>query len=157
MAPEVFLGEKYDTTADYFSLGEMIYEIALGRHPFLPVGNEADDDIVIMTEIMNSKPDYPRSMDPDLRDLLERLLEVSPKDRQKKIKHLRSHPYFKTIDWASIEATVPCQLPSSPPSETINVATFINIKDEDSDITSREQKLFRHFSYVGKSLKPSGR
>ncbi|PIO12910.1 hypothetical protein AB205_0058380, partial [Aquarana catesbeiana] len=69
MAPEVLSYERYDTTADFFSLGEIIYEMALGKRPFL-TGSEKDTND-IKSKVMNNKPDYPCQMDPDLCDILK--------------------------------------------------------------------------------------
>lgn len=36
LAPEIFLGEKYDHTVDYWSFGLLVFEAVCGVHPFLP-------------------------------------------------------------------------------------------------------------------------
>lgn len=36
LAPEIFLRSDYDSTVDYWSLGNIVFEIASGVHPFLP-------------------------------------------------------------------------------------------------------------------------
>jgi serine/threonine protein kinase len=80
MAPEQLTQETVDARADLFALGEVLYELALGRHPF-----HGESDAAIMRAAVDLDPPDPVTIDPScppaLRDLLLRALEKDPADR----------------------------------------------------------------------------
>ncbi|XP_077312019.1 uncharacterized protein LOC143932965 [Lithobates pipiens] len=154
MAPEVLSYERYDTTADYFSLGEIIYKLALGKHPFL-IGSE-QNIFVIKMKVMNKKPVYPSQMDPNLCDLLKRLLQIHQKDRRKMVKNIRQHPYFNTVCWKKLEAQISQQefvsssVSSLPPLERMDMDELINAEASMPSLHPKHQQLFRKFTYICK-------
>eukprot|EP01119_Soliformovum_irregulare_P021022 TRINITY_DN6904_c0_g1_i1.p1 TRINITY_DN6904_c0_g1~~TRINITY_DN6904_c0_g1_i1.p1 ORF type:complete len:1184 (+),score=269.21 TRINITY_DN6904_c0_g1_i1:793-4344(+) len=89
MAPECFAEEGvFSRLSDLWSLGCVLYEMAMGRPPFLS-GTLTD----LMTHILREEyPAVPSSVSPPLRDLLAGLLHKDPRQRLD-WKHLFHHPF----------------------------------------------------------------
>ncbi|KAI0982730.1 hypothetical protein GJ496_005756, partial [Pomphorhynchus laevis] len=79
MAPEVFMkGVEYDSTADWFSFGCVMYKLLRGHSPFRQIQSQgkANFERIIATAI--SAIDY---FSTDCLDLISGLLTISPDDR----------------------------------------------------------------------------
>ncbi|MEE9142930.1 MAG: serine/threonine-protein kinase, partial [Gammaproteobacteria bacterium] len=61
MAPEQILGKKVDHTADIYSLGVILYEMATGAPPF-----SEGDHMAVMYAHVQGNADAPHSRNPDL-------------------------------------------------------------------------------------------
>ena len=76
MAPEVLSkGTAYDSSADWFSFGCMLYKLLKGHSPFRQHKTRDKHEIDRMTLTMNVE--LPDTFSQALRDLLEGLLQVS--------------------------------------------------------------------------------
>jgi serine/threonine protein kinase len=65
MAPEVCKGEHYGTKADIWTIGCIIYELAMLRKPF-----EGNNYSSVFNDIINKKIDVPDSVDTDIKMLI---------------------------------------------------------------------------------------
>lgn len=74
IAPEQITGLKIDHRADIFSLGVILYEMVIGRNPFL--GRNVSKTMV---KIVNEDPPMPRDVPPALAAILQKMLA---KDRE---------------------------------------------------------------------------
>ncbi|XP_040208423.1 rhodopsin kinase GRK1-like [Rana temporaria] len=100
MAPEVIQGDPYFTVADYFSLGIIVYEMALVIPPYYSRQKTKKE---LLTTILTKKVYYPLEFNRHLRDLIEKLLHLDQEKRKDLVKDLRGHPFFKKINWAKLE------------------------------------------------------
>ncbi|XP_040195390.1 myosin light chain kinase 2, skeletal/cardiac muscle-like [Rana temporaria] len=156
IAPEVIYNEPYFTTADYFSLGVIVYEMAFRENPFC-VGIMPVDDILMAT--INNDPHYPEDMDYFLFELLRSLLCKDQEERTRLVSDIRHHDYFQGIDWADLEEG---KSPSPLQSATMNkkliyrrmkMAEFMTSVDLDPPIQAKDQKNFDGFSYMSDSMR----
>ncbi|PIO33074.1 hypothetical protein AB205_0193270 [Aquarana catesbeiana] len=145
----------YFTMVDYFSLGIIIYKMVLGRHPIIAV---KDNEEQIRKKIIEMNPHYPRGMNPNLRDLLVRLLWKDQDGQKQQVCDIRSRPFFKTIDWAEVEGRM-CRTPSEsgpiclqPSNNNMHLNEFINCMDQEAPISPEHQEYFTGFSYMSDSL-----
>lgn len=77
MSPEVLMGGSPTQASDLFALGVMLYEILIGKHPFL---KETITDTI--TAILSQDPDWSvLDISLELVMVLQRMLEKSPQDR----------------------------------------------------------------------------
>ncbi|KAM4045225.1 protein kinase C theta type-like [Anomaloglossus baeobatrachus] len=153
MAPEILQEEPYNTAVDWFSAGVVIYQMATGRYPFY----EGKFIETIIETIINDDPLFPKGLDPQLKSIIEGLLDKSPESRQKFVDNIRDHPFFKEINWTDIEEARSCPpFQLSPPP----VMTSDTMKDVLSyteafhpPIAETDQKLFCGFSFANDGWK----
>ena len=103
MAPEVILQKSYGTAVDWWSFGVLGFDMLTGGSPFV-----ANNDGMIRTRILKSKPLMPYFLGPDAKDLLTRLLNKNPKKRlggnmPKDMAAIKGHRFFRKIDWKKLE------------------------------------------------------
>lgn len=101
MAPEIVKQEEYNAKVDIWSLGIMVIEMIEGQPPYL------DEEPVKALYLIASKgkPDLsdPDQISPELKDFLDRCLEVNPAKRAD-AKELQKHPFLRKA--CSIEELV---------------------------------------------------
>ncbi|KAJ7427777.1 Protein kinase C theta type [Willisornis vidua] len=72
IAPEILLGQKYNTSVDWWSFGVLLYEMLIGQSPF-----HGQDEEELFQSIRMDNPFYPRWLDKDAKDIL---VKKSPSD-----------------------------------------------------------------------------
>lgn len=153
MAPEVIKkGVHYDSSADWFSLGCVLYKLLRGHTPFRSSNKEDIDQITLTKEVH-----IPSSVSPEMGALLTGLLE---KDVGKRLgcrgrgaDELKEMPFFANINWDDTmeKKLVP---PLVPPRGEVNAADAFDIGSFDSDetrgikMTEDDQKIYTKFSVV---------
>jgi serine/threonine protein kinase len=98
LAPEILKGTGHGKSVDWWSLGILLYEMIVGLPPFY------SENIKEMYELILAAPlNFPASVPMDAQNLLRGLLE---RDERKRLgssvadgAEIRSHPFFKDIDW----------------------------------------------------------
>ncbi|KAI2025103.1 hypothetical protein LOZ46_000859 [Ophidiomyces ophidiicola] len=103
MAPEVIQGKPYGKACDWWSLGALGFDLLTGSPPF-----KGNNNAKISEKILKQKLVVPYFIGPDAKDLLIRLLRKEPHKRlgyhlQKDIKTIKSHRFFRKIDWKALE------------------------------------------------------
>lgn len=99
MAPEVILGKGYGISADYWSIGIMLFEFVCGGVPF---GENDSDNYAIYEKILDGKVVYPDYSSPTLeaKKLIEQFLNKNPALRiGGGTENLKMHPWFKVFQW----------------------------------------------------------
>lgn len=115
MAPEILLGERYDSKADLWSVGTILFQCLSGTAPFL-----ASNPHALRKKYEKEKlvPKIPEDTSQFLADLLLKLLKKEP---QKRIAHdaFFSHPFLRD---PSSSASSPAGAPPSLPLEQLSHA-----------------------------------
>lgn len=99
MAPEVILGKGYSLSADYWTVGIMIYEFLCGMVPF---GDEEEDPYRIYEKVLERRLVYPqyviRSNKPlQAAPMIELLLNKNAAMRGT-IESIKAHKWFEGLD-----------------------------------------------------------
>ncbi|XP_053219227.1 beta-adrenergic receptor kinase 2 isoform X1 [Podarcis raffonei] len=156
MAPEVLQkGTAYDSSADWFSLGCMLFKLLRGHSPFRQHKTKDKHEIDRMTLTVNVE--LPESFSPELKSLLEGLLQ---RDVSKRLgcqgsgaQEVKEHPFFKGIDWQYVylQKYTP---PLIPPRGEVNAADAFDIGSFDEEDTKgiklldSDQELYKNFPLV---------
>lgn len=104
MAPEVLLGNEYDMSVDWWSLGALGYDLLTGSPPF-----SGNNHRKIEQNILYKKVPMPYYLSQDAKDLLTRFLRKEPRKRlgshmPKDMHTIRAHRFFRKLDWKKLEA-----------------------------------------------------
>lgn len=106
LAPELVTQAGHTKAVDWWALGVLVFELCAGRPPF--DGGASGDRVAMFRAIRAGKYAFPPHFSADLRDLVKRLLAVSPAARLGSGKEgagcVKAHPWFARLDWAALEA-----------------------------------------------------
>jgi len=124
MSPEQGLGQPGDHRSDIYSLGVVLYQLAVGTLPY-----DADTPIAIVLKHVNEPLPPPSSINPDIPEGLERIiykaLAKSPEERYQSVEDMALH--LDDLDAASTliipTATTALHDPATPPLGTSAAAT----------------------------------
>ena len=102
MAPEVIMGKGYGISADYWSLGIMIFEFICGGVPF---GENESDSYIIYEKVLEARIVYPSHSKPppEAKSFMEQMLNKNSAMRSGgSFENLRTHSWLKNIDWEGL-------------------------------------------------------
>jgi serine/threonine protein kinase len=122
LAPEVIEGSGHGKSADWWSLGVLIYEMLVGHAPFVSATNNYTEMYELILDGKFSFPDAAQ-LDAPSKDIVTRLLS---RDKNRRLgnlhdgaKDVQRHPFFDGIDWcaAATKQLVPPFIPQTPNGE----------------------------------------
>ncbi|KAE8786962.1 putative serine/threonine protein kinase IREH1 [Hordeum vulgare] len=113
LAPEILLGTGHGTSADWWSVGVILFELLVGIPPF-----NAEHPQTIFDNILNRKipwPHVPEEMSFEARDLIDKFLTEDPHQRlgSDGASEVKQHPFFKDVSWDTIARQKAAFVPSS--------------------------------------------
>ncbi|XP_013988869.1 protein kinase C delta type isoform X2 [Salmo salar] len=156
IAPEILLGQKYTFSVDWWSFGVLVYEMLIGQSPF-----QGDDEDELFESIRMDVPHYPRWITKEAKDLLEKLFERDPSRRLGVVDNIRSHSFFKTLNWPALEkrqVDPPFKPKVKGPNDCNNFdREFLSEKPRLSHtdknlIDSMDQTAFAGFSFINPKM-----
>ncbi|XP_073303586.1 probable serine/threonine protein kinase IRE [Primulina huaijiensis] len=118
LAPEILLGMEHGATADWWSVGIILFELLVGIPPF-----NADDPQQIFNNILNRDipwPKVPEEMSHEAYDLIKKLLIENPVQRlgATGAGEVKRHSYFKDINWDTLARQKAAFIPSAEAHDT---------------------------------------
>ncbi|GKV46816.1 hypothetical protein SLEP1_g53779 [Rubroshorea leprosula] len=113
LAPEILLGTGHGATADWWSVGIILFELIVGIPPF-----NAEHPQTIFDNILNRKipwPRVPEELSPETHDLIDRLLTEDPHQRlgARGASEVKQHVFFKDINWDTLARQKAAFVPTS--------------------------------------------
>ncbi|XP_052612086.1 ribosomal protein S6 kinase-related protein isoform X3 [Peromyscus californicus insignis] len=93
MAPEVLSGGPYNHTADWWSLGVLLFSLATGK---FPVAAERDH-VTMLASVTHCESEMPAFITQELSLLLHELLCQNPLHRLRHLHHFQVHPFFRGV------------------------------------------------------------
>ncbi|KJK83580.1 Serine/threonine-protein kinase [Metarhizium anisopliae BRIP 53293] len=101
LAPELLLGQGYNKTVDWWTLGVLLYEMLTGLPPFY---NEGTNEMY--RKILSEPMSFPGNdvVPPAAKDLLTKLLNRNPAERlgANGSAEIKGHTFFHAIDWRKL-------------------------------------------------------
>ncbi|XP_051911868.1 protein kinase C theta type [Hippocampus zosterae] len=156
IAPEILLGQKYNSSVDWWSFGVLLYEMLTGQSPF-----HGRDEEELFQSIRTDAPAYPRWLSADAKDILIKLFVREPDERLGVKGNVRLHAFFGATDWRAVECrkvAPPFRPALTSPDDCSNFdKEFIDEKPRLSCadralMNSVDQSMFRNFSVVNPGM-----
>lgn len=101
LAPEMLQKEGHGRALDWYLMGVLLYEMVTGVTPFFSSNRDT-----LFNNILYGTLKLPRTMSPDLKDLLAALLRRAPARRlgsaDSGAEEIMKHPFFNDIDWHAL-------------------------------------------------------
>mmetsp|Transcript_18729 Transcript_18729/g.38352 ORF Transcript_18729/g.38352 Transcript_18729/m.38352 type:complete len:850 (+) Transcript_18729:18-2567(+) len=150
LAPELVQGTGHGKGVDYWALGVLIYEMLVGKTPF--VGYDPDDTMGICRNIMNENIDYPRGFPEAAMDLIDGLCTREVPARlgcmRGGCEDVKDHVFFESINWKDLKRKkIPA--PWKPPlKDAMDVSNFDDIYDDEPEYIEDykgKQEVFKGF------------
>ena len=159
MAPEVYYKKGHDKTADWWSVGILMFVMLEGSFSF----EICSGCCGATEEILYKKPIFKKINDNDkdsinAKDLIQQFLIFDPKKRlgagENGIKNIKRHAFFERIDWDSAK-NKGLKPPFKPDIENIEEVKGrfdeVEVNDEvqvdDDDIYKKSDNYFLNFSF----------
>lgn len=97
VAPEIILNETHTVSADYWSLGVILYECLVGEPPFHGQNEQETFDNIISGRY---QIDEDLELSKKAIDLINKLLTINPEERlgSKDINDIINHPFFNDVN-----------------------------------------------------------
>lgn len=155
IAPEIFIHQGYGQECDWWSLGAIMFECLVGWPPFCSeTPHETYRKILNWQETLQIPEDI--HLSPESEDLIRRLLTSAENrlGRYHGAEELKSHPFFKGVDWESIRKV---DAPFIPRLRSITDTRFFptdeleNVPDSPALATAMEQR--EHILKNGSNVK----
>nr|XP_043633754.1 probable serine/threonine protein kinase IRE [Erigeron canadensis] len=123
LAPEILLGMGHAATADWWSVGVILFELLVGIPPF-----NAESPQQIFANIMNRDipwPQIPGDMSLEAFDLIDNLLIDNPLQRlgATGAGEVKRHSFFKNINWDTLARQKATFIPSG---DTLDTSYFMS-------------------------------
>jgi len=111
VSPELLNDKVTYKSSDLWALGCMIYQMIAGRPPF-----RGASEFMTFQAVSSGIFTYPKGFPDVVKDLINQLLVIDPEKRlgSTSFQELKSHPFFKGINFTTIHTQTPPQLKPYP-------------------------------------------
>lgn len=154
LSPEILENKGHGKAVDWWSLAAIIYEMLTGLPPFYHKDRDR-----LFKNIKTSNLKYPSFLSQNAVNLLKSLFIKEPDKRlgsgPKGVEELKSHPFFKSIDWNLIlnKKIKPPFLPklnseTDTPYIDNEISSLASVDSfNGGDLTEVEDSQYKEFSY----------
>mmetsp|Transcript_40453 Transcript_40453/g.38939 ORF Transcript_40453/g.38939 Transcript_40453/m.38939 type:complete len:200 (+) Transcript_40453:579-1178(+) len=122
LAPEILLNKGHGKPVDWYCLGMFLYEIMVGRCPFMD-----NDPYEIFKMILSQPIKFPRNFDEGAKSLIRHLTDHDLSKRFGNLKNgssdIKNHRFFKSLDFGALyhSQLPPPYIPESPLKTVVDV------------------------------------
>ena len=101
IAPEIILNKGYSHPVDWWAFGIFLYELLVGRPPFMAV-----DTYEIFEMTLKKKILFPKEFDSAAKSLIKKLCKTELSERYgnlyKGVADIKNHRFFKSMSWEKL-------------------------------------------------------
>ncbi|XP_074476034.1 protein kinase cGMP-dependent 1b isoform X1 [Sebastes fasciatus] len=134
VAPEIILNKGHDVSADYWSLGILMYELLTGSPPFSGPDPMKTYNIILRGIDMI---EFPKKITKNAASLIKKLCRDNPSERlgnlKNGVKDIQKHKWFEGFNWEGLRKgtlTPPITPDVSSSTDTSNFDSFPEDTDE---------------------------
>ncbi len=151
LSPELIKGNGYGYSVDWWALGILIYEMAVGYPPF-----HGKTPFDVYKKILDGHIQYKEALPKYTKSIIGDLLNMNPRSRlgctSSGFAPVKSHSFFRGIDWNSAfsELVSPPLVPSvSSDGDSSNFDYYPEESvEEASNLTFEEREMFKQFDEI---------
>uniref|UniRef100_A0A8C6WKR4 cGMP-dependent protein kinase n=1 Tax=Neogobius melanostomus TaxID=47308 RepID=A0A8C6WKR4_9GOBI len=134
VAPEIILNKGHDVSADYWSLGILMYELLTGSPPFTGLDPMKTYNVILRGIDMI---EFPKKVTKNAANLIKKLCRDNPIERlgnlKNGVKDIQKHKWFEGFNWEGLKKgtlTPPISPNVSSATDTSNFDSFPEDTDE---------------------------
>ncbi|XP_053269669.1 cGMP-dependent protein kinase 1 [Pleuronectes platessa] len=134
VAPEIILNKGHDVSADYWSLGILMFELLTGSPPFSGPDPMKTYNIILRGIDMI---EFPKKVTKNAASLIKKLCRDNPSERlgnlKNGVKDIQKHKWFEGFNWEGLKKgtlTPPITPDVSSPTDTSHFDSFPEDTDE---------------------------
>jgi cGMP-dependent protein kinase len=147
LAPEIILNEGHDFTADYWSLGILIFELVTGNPPFTASANNITTNLILRGI---DAVHFPENIMETAATLIKQLCHNIPSERLgfNGIHDIMNNKWFEDFNWEAFRSFTLCAPTIPMISSPMDVSNFDNVLSnhdeisDDDDVTEDWDKDF---------------
>jgi serine/threonine protein kinase len=153
MAPEVISRQNHTFSADFFAVGVIIYEIIIGKRPYVGKSRKEIRDAIMAKQATVSYEELPQDWSRDAADFVNGLLQRKPTYRlgHSGVYQIKSHPWFRNFPWTKLSERALPAVYIPPKADNFDARQVMsNWKDEIQEESIRQASspnLFNGYFY----------
>jgi len=104
MAPEVMFHHNHRYEVDYYALGVIIYEVMMGKRPYLGKSRQEIKQKIKERQVLIKKKEIPEGWSIEAADFVNKLLQRKPIERLgwAGISEVKHHPWLRHFPWEDL-------------------------------------------------------
>ncbi|EGR34376.1 protein kinase domain protein [Ichthyophthirius multifiliis] len=104
MAPEILMRQNYGIAVDYYALGVILYELAMGRRPYKATDRQELREQIMAKQVQIKIDEVPKGWSLESIDFINLLIQRKPQNRLgvNGPQEVKNHIWLKTVSWQKI-------------------------------------------------------